>query len=459
MKPHQYDFLKGTELYPGLFGGVGNGKTWAACLRCIELATQNPGNLGLVGRLTYPELRDSTREVFLQVLALFYPPKAYKLNKAENTIELYNKSLVLFRHLENPSNLLGPNLGFFYIDQAEEVDEDAFLTLQSRLRRPNVNLRQGMVTGNPAGMNWIYYKWGLDKLPSAEGFFNWSYNEDYRMVNAPTFANMSNLPPDYIPQLKRSYSEEWFQRYVMASWTTFEGQIFDIYKISGYDRDKLPEIMMVLVGCDPAISKETTASNTVFCTLGVGKDGHIYDLNTLAGKWGFFETLEVAQRVMMSEYGITKIRPSYLGVENVAYQQSLLEACQEKFPQITVIDVKADKDKYRRAKSVSHIISQGLFHTNDGDLLAELTAFRWDQKGKEKKDRVDAMVHALHMIQKYAPLKFVDENAEKMRYVKMSSSERFLKLSQREEKLEAQGLETGEQVFDPGYKPVSDEYY
>lgn len=394
LNPYQRQFVDSSEQYVGYFGGVGNGKTSIACIKILELLSKYPNNLCLIGRLTYPELRDSTKEVFLQTLKSFYPPEAYQHNKAENSITLWNKSSVIFRHLDNKEALLGPNLGAFYIDQAEEVDEEAFLTLQSRLRRPGVK-HKGLITGNPAGHNWVYYKFGMEKANDAKNF---SKDQFHRMITAPTLANIENLPINYIEQLRQSYSPEWFARFVDGSWDAFEGQIFDLTQITGYD--KLPVIRMVLTGCDPAISKEKEACNTAFCTVGIAENGHVYDLETIAGKWGFYETLEEFDKILKRQ------RPIHLGVENVAYQRALFEACQKHFPQVIVHDLKADKDKYRRAKSISHIVNQGLFHTNNQELMNELSAFRWDQKGKEKKDRVDALVHVLHMVQMFAPTRF-----------------------------------------------------
>jgi len=443
LNKHQEEFVDAKEQYVGLFGGVGNGKTLAASLKIIELATQSPQNLCLVGRLTYPELRDSTREVFLRALSQIYQPEAYTINKSENSVTFWNDSTIIFRHLDDKATLLGPNLGAFYIDQAEEVDEEAFLTLQSRLRRPEAKYLKGLVTGNPRGYNWVYYKFGMDK---SEGATNWLHNQDYRMVTAPTIANLANLPANYVTQLKNSYSPEWFNRYVMGSWDAFEGQIFDLTKVSGYD--VLPEIRMVLTACDPAISKSKTACNTAFVTLGVGVNGHIYDLETIAGQWSFLEQLEQAEGI------VKRHKPSHIGVEDVAYQRALYEACERYFRGIQVHDLKADKDKYRRAKSVSHIISKGLFHTNNKELMGEISAFNPEAEGKERKDRVDALVHCLHMVQMYAPLRFeVEDN----KYKAMSAGQYFLTKS-KEQEFEALKPQ-GNIIFNQSDGPVDPNYY
>lgn len=403
VRPHQKSFALAKEKYVGLFGGVGNGKTSIACRKIIEKATVYPNNFLLVGRLTYPELRDSTREVFLSVLRgdkdnpPLYPPEAYSFNKSENSVTFWDKSVVVFRHLDDPRGLLGPNLGGFYIDQAEEVDEESFKILQSRLRRPNVGIAQGYITGNPRGHNWIYYTFGIK---DSQGAKDWCFNTDYRMITASTFANAEALPSDYIDQLRRSYSPEWFSRYVEGSWDVFEGQIFDLTKISSYSR--IPKILMVVTACDPAISKSDNACNTALCTLGMGEDGYIYDLETIANKWSFLETLDQIRGV------IGRHKPRYLGVESVGYQKALTEACRRMFPDMSmagrIIDLQADRDKIRRARSVSHMVAQGLVRTNNQELLEEVSAFGANESSDVLKDRVDAFVHALHMIQSYAPI-------------------------------------------------------
>lgn len=227
-----------------------------------------------------------------------------------------------------------------------------------------------------------------------------------------------------------------------------ETRVLNVDKITGYDH--LPKLLMVLTSCDPAISKSTKACNTAFSTLGYGDDGHIYDLETVAGHWSFFETLEEAKMILQRQ------RSQYLGVESNQYQQALAEACQRYFPLVQVVNLKAFKDKFTRAKSVSHIIDQGLFHTNNRELLDEIRNFDPLITGEAKKDRVDAVVHGLHMLQQYAPMLSKDADPfDKLR--DMTPERRWYELTRQYRKSQLQG-DQGE-VFNESDGPSDPEYY
>jgi phage terminase large subunit-like protein len=389
--------------------------------------------------------------VFFSVLKGRYPSDAYVENKAENSVKFWNNSTVIFRHLDDIASLLGANLGGFYIDQAEEVDQEAFETLQGRLRRTNVPELKGLVTGNPRGHDWVYDKFGM-----AQGWnedhhsTNWVHGTDYRMITAATHANRENLPANYIQQLKDSYSTDWFNRYVLGSWDGFADQIFAMEKITGYDT--LPPMLMVLTACDPAISKENNACNTCFQTLGVGDDGFIYDLENVAAHWDFMEQLEQGGRI------VSKHRTNYFGVEDVAYQRALAEALRHINPDLNVVDLKADRDKIRRARSVSHIIKQGKFRTNNRDLLAEMIAFEPDAKGKARKDRVDALVHALHMVQVFAPVVDKTVHDKPIHMEAKDSHDLWFKLTREQERKEMAGELEDENFSESNHISQADYY-
>jgi PBSX family phage terminase large subunit len=216
--PSQDEFIFSNTRFCAFFGGFGNGKTLAGCIKALRLSTEYPGNVGIIGRFSQPQLRATTRKTFFEMLGcnedtITFHPMVSKFNKVESLLRFHNGSEILFRHLDSPSDLLSLNLGWFYVDQAEEISENIFLILQSRLRLERSPLRHGFLTGNPEGHNWIWRRFIHDGHP------------DYHMVQATSLEN-PYLPPDYVPVLLRSYPDVWVRRYVYGSWDVFEGQIY-----------------------------------------------------------------------------------------------------------------------------------------------------------------------------------------------------------------------------------------
>lgn len=228
--PQQAQFVSSTTRYSCYSGGFGAGKTVAGCVRAILLSTLPTfaGNVGLIGRLTYPELRDTTRKTFFELCPSEYyaEEKGGKFLANENYLRFINGSEIIFRHLDTISEkeLLSLNLGWFYIDQAEEISESVFMVLQSRLRLNRVPNRFGFLTCNPDPSSWIYTKF---KKPKDDG----TLDADYEMIEGKTKDNIF-LPKDTIESLYKEYPEDMIKRYLEGRWDVLEDKIY-----TEFDRD------------------------------------------------------------------------------------------------------------------------------------------------------------------------------------------------------------------------------
>lgn len=209
--PKQLVFHESTAKYKLFMGGVGSGKTMALDWEALLLSLEYPGNYGLIGRLYYPELRDTTMHDFFEIC----PPEFIKeWKKTENKLTLFNNSIIIFRALEDVDKLKSLNLGWFGIDEMTEVPEDVFLMLQSRLRRTNVPRRVGFGSTNPEGHDWVYKRFAVKHKT----------DPNYLMVNVASTEN-PHLPDDYVSDLLESYDEVWVKRYIHGDPSAFEGQI------------------------------------------------------------------------------------------------------------------------------------------------------------------------------------------------------------------------------------------
>jgi phage terminase large subunit len=217
--PKQKQFHGSNAKYRVFGGGFGNGKTSAGCYEAFAMSMEYPGTVGVVARKTRPELKSTTQDVFFnggggdptrdwtgcpqEVIQSF--------NKTEGKLTFVNGSVIFFIPLDEPQKLTNLNLGWYLIDQAEEVPEDMHLMLNGRLRRRN-SPRKGMLLFNPNGHDWLYKRCVRDKLP------------DYELIHAKTSDNPF-LTSDYIAQFD-NYPAAWRQRFFDGSFDVFTGQIW-----------------------------------------------------------------------------------------------------------------------------------------------------------------------------------------------------------------------------------------
>jgi phage terminase large subunit len=116
LNPYQTRFVDSMARYPALIGGVGTGKTFTAILRSVRLCELYPKNKGLIVRKDYTKLKDSTMADFMDCTGM-------KIN-SKHDVEFPNGSILMFRHASELDMLKNMNLGFFYIEQAEEFETD-----------------------------------------------------------------------------------------------------------------------------------------------------------------------------------------------------------------------------------------------------------------------------------------------------------------------------------------------
>ena len=270
--PKQKQFHESAAKYRCYAGGFGSGKTFCGAWEALFQSIWYPNNLGLVGRMSYPELRDTTRKEFLElpirvdgeIVPLLASPLVKSFNKAENMLEFVNGSVVLFRALDDAFHKIKSlNLGWFWIDELTEANEEIWLGLVGRLRRRNVK-HTGFGTTNPEGKDFV---WKL---------FLQDPKSDYFLVNAPSTEN-HYLPDGYIDGLISQYPEEWVKRYVYGSFDTFEGLIYKDFNDKApfvIEPFQIPENWYRFVGIDYGYRNP---SAVLWCSLDEKGNAYVYD--------------------------------------------------------------------------------------------------------------------------------------------------------------------------------------
>ena len=229
--PGQREFVFNNAKHILMAGGVRAGKTVAAVWKTLMIARMFENNLILVGRETYPSLRDTTLATFNDLIAELGWRVQWKA--AEQCYVFPNKSKILFRYLDGYSPRMGLSLGNFFIDQIEDIREEVFQTLLTRLDRQLVPTKEPQFkylvqaygqswqrttfhTANPTSEDhWIYRLWALNRQRKLIGHPD--YNPRYYLVEAATDINKSNLPPDFF-QMLADLPQDLRDRYQHGIW-------------------------------------------------------------------------------------------------------------------------------------------------------------------------------------------------------------------------------------------------
>lgn len=259
-------------------GGFGAAKTYALCLKALWLSDTYPKNRGIIARRVRDDLLRTTMTTFFKLCSA----KAYEHGKRSDSewyLRLNNGSEILWCYFDKQSDeeiqglVRGVEINWFLLDQAEEMSEEIFSTLVTRLSRwdmaevPELMLaRYGglekwpfrnpvtgkavpppypMVACNPdLESHWIYRRFHpdspdhilrnipvIDPISGQETGKFTSYQElGYRMVT------MDSLKNKYLPMSTRqelmAMDENWRKRFVHGQWGNPEGQIHAVSKES-----------------------------------------------------------------------------------------------------------------------------------------------------------------------------------------------------------------------------------
>ena len=205
-------------------GAWRSGKTYSGCAEALIQSLAFPNNFGLIGRKDFCDLRDTTLQTFLEIC----PEDLIKnYNKSEHHLYLEGGSEIIFRELKDGIGLGSLNLGFFYIDEAEEIQETVFDRLQGRLSLNRTGRQCGFLTSNPPNKDhWIYQRF-VEKPTS-----------DYELIHASTYENEQYLPSGYIETLEKM-PLSWRKKYLDGQFGfTPDGKPFyDGFRESLHKRD------------------------------------------------------------------------------------------------------------------------------------------------------------------------------------------------------------------------------
>lgn len=241
----QRQFIFAPERFSCVAGGYASGKSFSICMKSLLLAATIPGNVGMILRYRGSDLEESTMQVFFQDVC---PPSWIKqYYKKTRTVILRNGSQILFRHLHDANaaaktRRVGANLGFYGVDQAEEIGIEHWDAMTSRLRLPLAPKKFGFLAINPNGHDWIWERWFKQfqpwpkdeaggRLPIDGKYYQTFYPQPNYFgiaVNSEEqrTSNGGFIEDSYFDAQIASMAEDVRDRYVYCSFDDFHGKLY-----------------------------------------------------------------------------------------------------------------------------------------------------------------------------------------------------------------------------------------
>lgn len=376
----QRKFWEDANPFLAFIGGVGSGKTRIGVLKSFSMTV----SVGVVVAPTYPMLRDSTLRTFQEMARAAKVLAQWK--ESDYLAKLTNGTEILFRSADQPDRLRGPNIGWFWLDEAAMMNVDVWNIMLGRLReKPG----KAWITTTPRGGNWIYDRWVRNPLPG------------YSMVRSSSKDNPF-LPADFVANLESAYTNRFARQEIGGEF------LLDVpgalWSTKGIDDSRVPhppaDMIRIVVGVDPKASVEAD-SKTGIVVVGKGADGHLYTLEDASidaspDQW--------ARKVA---YVYDKWQADCVVAEVNQGGDMVTSVLRTVSPNLPIRTVRAAKGKYTRAEPVAALWEQGRAHMVGSWPTLEEQMCTYTT-GDDSPDNMDALVWACTNLMTQAAPSIVD---------------------------------------------------
>lgn len=205
----QRAFVYSQEPFPAFVGGFGSGKTAAGIARLMRLKRYCPNQDVAYYLPTYPLIEDIA---FQRFPALFERNGIdYKLNQQKAVLETA-LGRIIFRNMEQPDRIVGYEVAHSVVDELDTLPIDKARNVWNKIIARNrqkafthdgkpVRNTVGVAT-TPEGFRFVYERWVKQQAPG------------YVLFKAKTSDNAANLPPEYIENLRNTYSSSLLAAYL-----------------------------------------------------------------------------------------------------------------------------------------------------------------------------------------------------------------------------------------------------
>lgn len=211
----QARFIAMERKFKAFVAGFGSGKTFVGCAGLCKHFWEFPGvNAGYFAP-TYGHIRD----IFYPTIEEVVEPWGLNVKIAVSNKEAHiyegkrYRGTIICRTMDKPGDIVGFKIGHALIDELDIMKvpkaQVAWTKIIARMRYKVDGLRNGIdVTTTPEGFKFVYKQFVKDLRDQPES------RQWYGLVQASTYDNAANLPADYIPSLRQSYSAQLIDAYL-----------------------------------------------------------------------------------------------------------------------------------------------------------------------------------------------------------------------------------------------------
>jgi len=227
--PHQLEFVQHTDSkYLALIGGYGCGKTYAFCVKAINLAQLNPNTNALLAEPTnamvrmilVPAFEEALDRLNIEYELTTTPFPEFTLYFNEGPVK------ILCVSAENYTRIVGYEASFIGIDEADTIDHEVAHAMWKKFigrLRGKGKVKQLFIATTPEGFKFAYDTFGTDKAKQ---------DERKHMIKAKTTDN-PNIDPEYIEDMLKDYTPEEARAYIDGEFVNLRsGQVY-----TGFDRE------------------------------------------------------------------------------------------------------------------------------------------------------------------------------------------------------------------------------
>lgn len=233
-----YDYENRVEVH---YGGASSGKSHGIYQKMILKALgewRKPRRI-MVMRKVGATVKDSSFQHIKEILYDFSLLDDCKINRGDYTIELPNKSIIMFKGLDDPEKIKSiKGISDIVMEEASEFTLEDFTQLNLRLRDKDHTYKQIYVLFNPVSKrNWVYkYFFEID---SGAKIYKTTY-KDNRFLDSITKTELEAL---------RHRNPTYYRIYALGEFATLDKLVFPEYDCRIIPEEEVKELPL-LVGLD-----------------------------------------------------------------------------------------------------------------------------------------------------------------------------------------------------------------